>query len=177
MLYYATLLFTQAGLSSQSASFFAGGVTALGLVFATVLGAFYIDQVGRRRLFLIGGVLIAFCHCWIGILYYTGLAQTPAGKFIVIGLIEIFAMSFSGTWALCVRLYATEIQPGHTRAMASAFGQGANQLVNFLVALTGPAFLARSNSGPYFTYASFSLFATVVAWVYMKETIGKSLET
>lgn len=75
------------------------------------------------------------------------------------------------------------------------FHKGANQAVNFVVALTAPAFLAKSSFGtslsflllhsysptsylgPYFLYGSFTAFATFIAWIYMPETNGKSLET
>jgi hypothetical protein len=77
----------------------------------------------------------------------SGAAYTTGGKWSVIVLIEIFASTFAGSWALIVRLYASEIQPSRTRAAASSFGQGANQLVNTVVALTSPAFLAKSPYG------------------------------
>lgn len=79
----------------------------------------------------------------------SGAAYTPAGKWIIIVLIELFAVTFAGSWALCVRLYSAEIQPSRTRSAASSFGQGANQLVNTVVALTSPAFLAKSAFGEY----------------------------
>ncbi|KAL8280206.1 hypothetical protein RQP46_007320 [Phenoliferia psychrophenolica] len=84
-------------------------------------------------------------------------------------------ISFSSTWAVII--HTAEIQPNATRAAATAFGNGVNQAVNFCVAVTGPGFLARSAYGPYFTYGSCTLFATVVAYLYMPETIGKTLET
>lgn len=113
----------------------------------------------------------------LGALYLSGAAQSPTGKALVIALIEVFAVGFTATFSLIIRLYSTEIQPSRTRASASSFGQGANQAVNFVVALTGPAFLASSSSGPYFLYGSFTALATIVGYLYMVETSGKSLET
>lgn len=77
----------------------------------------------------------------------SGAAYTPIGKWAVIVLIELFTITFAGSWALCVRLYTAEIQPSRTRAAASSFGQGVNQLINTVLALTSPAFLAKSSFG------------------------------
>ncbi|KAF7973733.1 hypothetical protein HWV62_14302 [Athelia sp. TMB] len=135
VLFYAPLLFAQAGLDANTSSIVASGVTDA-----------------------------------------SGAAYTPAGKWTVIVLIELFAITFAGTWAIYVRLYASEIQPSRTRAAASSFGTGANQLVNTIVALTSPAFLAKSAYGPYFMYGSLVAAGTLVAFVYMPETMGHSLE-
>lgn len=128
----------------------------------------------------------------------SGAAYTPIGKWAVIVLIELFTVTFAGSWALCVRLYTAEIQPSRTRAAASSFGQGVNQLINTILALTSPAFLAKSSFGelyllvlclilkrtslvphlgPYFMYGSLVAVGTLIAYVYMPETIGRSLET
>lgn len=66
--------------------------------------------------------------------------------------VELFAITFSGSWSIVVRLYSSEIQPFRTRASATAFGQGANQAVNFVVAVTGPAFLAESSFGEFYCF-------------------------
>lgn len=51
-----------------------------------------------------------------------------------------------------------------------------NQLVNFIVALTGPQFLAASPFAPYLLYGGFVAFGTAVAYIYMAETRDLSLE-
>jgi hypothetical protein len=107
------------------------------------------------------GPLTAFCAC---------------DRFVIL-LIELFALSLAGSWSVVVRLYAAEIMPSRIRSSASSFGQGANQLINMAVALTGPAFLAKSSSAPYLTYGGLMAFGTTIAWLYMPETRGKSLES
>lgn len=87
----------------------------------------------------------------IGSLYASDGARSSAGKWVVIVFIELFALSFAGSWSIVVRLYTSEIQSNRTRAAASSTGQALNQLVNAVVALTAPEFLARSSYGPYMT--------------------------
>lgn len=90
------------------------------------------------------------CHFVLGMLYATGAARGAVGKYVVIVFIELFAISFTSSWSLVTKLYAAEIQPMRTRAAAASTGQGLNQLANFAVAVSGPAFLEASNFGPYF---------------------------
>lgn len=176
VLYFAPLLFAEAGLDPTTASFYASGITGIVLLLTTLAGTAYIDRVGRRQLFLVGGLCICFSELMIGVLLASNAQTTPIGRVFVIGFVEIFAIAFSGSWALCVRLYGAEIQPTSTRASASSFGQGLNQASNFVVAVTGPLFIATSSYAPFITYASFTAFATAVAYFYMPETVGKSLE-
>lgn len=167
VLFYAPSLFTQAGLDAKTSSIVASGVTGILLFLVAAFGTFYVDKVGRRSLIIWGGACVACSYLCIGSMCeYTylcidpvilltshsfedasGAAYTPAGKWAIIVFIEMFAVTYAGSWSLCVRLYSAEIQPSRTRAAASSFGQGANQLINTVVALTSPALLAKSAFG------------------------------
>lgn len=100
----------------------------------------------------------------IGILYASNAARTTTGQWAVIALIEIFSIAFAASWGPTIRIYAVEVQPPRTRAAAASFGKSVprsdmmkllmrreqgiacNQGTNTLVALTAPAFLAKSSS-------------------------------
>ncbi|GAA5990957.1 hypothetical protein JCM11641_007446 [Rhodosporidiobolus odoratus] len=176
VLFYAGLLFAQAGLDPDTASFLASGVTGVLLILSTFVTATFIHQVGRRPIFLWGGVGIAATLFVLGSMYASGAAHTPVGKWVTIVFIELFAFVFGTTWASVTRLYSSEIQPSRTRAAAASFSQATNQLVNYAVALSGPVFLEKSSYGPYFFYAAFTAAGTLFAFFFMVETKGKSLE-
>ena len=89
------MLFTQAGLDPSTSSFVASGVTGILLLVATVVSTFYIDKVGRRTLWLIGGGVVAGCHFLLGAMYASGAAKDRIGKWVVIATIEVFAVSSS----------------------------------------------------------------------------------
>ncbi|BGP32269.1 hypothetical protein JCM10296v2_004050 [Rhodotorula toruloides] len=152
VLFYAPLLFQQAGLDPSTSSFMASGCTGLVLVACVFAGTFYIEKVGRRKIWMVGGTGTSVCLFTLGFLYAAGAAHTPVGKYAAIIFIELFAVYFTSSWSLITKLYAAEIQPMRTRAAATSTGQAVNQAVNFVVAISGPAFLARSSSGPYFFY-------------------------
>lgn len=48
--------------------------------------------------------MISTCLLVLGLLYATGAAQGSIGKWFVIVFIELFAVAFSSTWSLVIRL-------------------------------------------------------------------------
>ncbi|GAA5935249.1 hypothetical protein JCM10213_003986, partial [Rhodosporidiobolus nylandii] len=62
VLFYAPSLFEQAGLDPATSSFVASGVTGLILLACSCIGASYINKVGRRKIWLVGGTATASCH-------------------------------------------------------------------------------------------------------------------
>lgn len=90
-----------------------------------MIGTLYIERVGRRRIWLVGGSATASCHLVslrpsidycssktsltlleqvLGILYATGAARGNVGRFFVIAFIELFAVSFVLSWSLVTKL-------------------------------------------------------------------------
>ncbi|GAA5917842.1 hypothetical protein JCM6882_000838 [Rhodosporidiobolus microsporus] len=176
ILFYAPLLFTQAGLDPDSASFIASGVTGIVLIVSTFITATFIDRVGRRPIYIGGGMLVSITLFVIGSMYASGAAKTEAGKWTVIVFIFLFVFTFGTTMASATRLYSSEIQPSRTRAAASSFSQATNQITNFAVAVSGPVFLEKSDYGPYMCYGALTAFGMVLAFFFMIETKGHSLE-
>jgi len=184
VLYYAPILFTQAGFSSERASFLASGVSGIIILVFTIPSQIWVDKWGRRFPLIGGGIAIASCFLAIGIIYaaHGGKADGEvyldgkASQWAVIILIYAFLANFSWSWGMVIKIYACEIVPTRLRAKACAFQQLANWVVNFMMALTGPLFLRASPSGPYFLFSASTYFVTVVSYFLMPETKGKSLE-
>jgi hypothetical protein len=114
----------------------------------------------------------------MGSLYATDSvhANHGIGRWIIILTIYIFSIAYSMTWAFGVKIFASEIQPAHTRATATALAQAANFMTNFIVAFITPVLLAKSNSGAYWLFGGASAFTTAVCFFYMPETKGRDLE-
>lgn len=85
-------------------------------------------------------------------------------------------MIFCGTWALSFRVYVSEIQSAKTRAGATSLSLSANWLVNWVIAFTTPILLSKSASGCYWLWGGSALVTVIVAFFWMPETMGKSLE-
>ncbi|KAK0377180.1 hypothetical protein CLIM01_05434 [Colletotrichum limetticola] len=178
ILYYAPILFTQAGLSGEEATFLASGVSALVILVATIPATFLADRWGRRTSSLLGGVLITALMLLMGSLFVAGEvhAETGAGKWVVIVSIYLFAIVYSVTWAIGFRTFMVESLPSRTRSSASSLAQSSNWLANYVVALITPVLLSKSTFGAYFLFAGCSFVCTVVVALVMVETRGHSLE-
>ncbi|KAH8808516.1 general substrate transporter [Xylogone sp. PMI_703] len=179
VLYYAPTLFAQAGLPSGTATFLASGISSILMVVISIPAFLYADRWGRRASIITGGIALSTCMFVIGSLYASNSvhATTGAARWIVIVLIFVFALSYSATWAVVGKIYASEIQPAETRAVASSIAQGLNFLTNWLVAFTTPIFLSNSTSGAYFLFGGFSFVSVITLAISMPETRGYSLES
>ncbi|KAI5481723.1 hypothetical protein MNV49_002949 [Pseudohyphozyma bogoriensis] len=106
VLFYSPTLFVQAGLDAATSSFIASGVTGIVVFLGTAVGTLFVDRAGRRPMIIGGGIAMTAALLLMGALYASKGAETKGGKWVVILLIEVFAATFAGTWALLVRLYA-----------------------------------------------------------------------
>jgi sugar porter (SP) family MFS transporter len=128
VLYYAPLLFSQAGLTAGEASFLASGVSAIVMFVVTIPATIYSDHWGRRKSAITGGIALSSTMLIIGSLYAADAVHgnEGIGRWIVIVAIYVFTIAFSITWAITFKVYASEIQPISTRASASSLAQSAN---------------------------------------------------
>ncbi|KAJ7506619.1 general substrate transporter [Mycena galericulata] len=176
VLYYAPVLFRQAGLSSATASFLASGVSGIVMVVLTAGSQLFQDKWARRTQMIGGGSIIAGCMLVMGSLYASDAAQTQAGKRTLIALIYLFIAAFIFSWALVIRVIASEMQPKRTRAPATSLAQCFGWAINWVIAFSTPLFLTRSSSGPYFMFGSCALLTVVICAVFQPETKGLTLE-
>ncbi|KAI1385889.1 general substrate transporter [Hypoxylon trugodes] len=177
VLYYAPLLFQQAGLSSASSTFLASGVSALVIFAVTIPATLLADRWSRRTNTILGGLAMSLTMFLMGTLYASHTVHPSAGaaRWVVIVCIYLFAVIYCVSWAVGIKIYAAEIQPQRTRAAATSLAHGGNWLSNFLVALVTPTLLARSSYGAYFLFGGCALITAVACWVWMPETRGLSL--
>lgn len=178
VLYYAPQMFQSAGLSSTQASFLASGVSALVIFAATVPASLFADSWGRRTSSLLGGIGMTILMTIMGSCYAANQVHEDrgAGRWVVIVCIYLFAIVFSATWAVTLRIYLVEGLPMKTRSSASSLGQSSNWLADYVVALITPVILAASPCAAYFFFAGMTLVATISIAVFMIETKGASLE-
>ena len=148
------------------------------MLFITIPAFLFPDRWGRSTSAIVGGATQVVCMFVMGSLYAAGAVHGDRGaaRWVVIVMIYIFAIIFSATWAVCFRVYVSEIQSPETRAGASSLALSANWLVNWIIAFTTPIFLARSTYGVYFLFGSSALVVVVVCAFSMPETRNKTLE-
>ncbi|KAI1775762.1 putative MFS sugar transporter [Hypoxylon cercidicola] len=178
VVYYAPVLFEQAGLSSSNASFLASGLSSI-LMLAISIPAFLLaDKWGRRTSAISGGIVLTSCMFLMGTLYAAGVVHAyGAARWLVIIAVFVFGLAYCSTWGIVGKIYASEIQPGHTRAAASCTAMSLCFATNFVVAIITPVLLEASAFGAYFLFGGLSLGTVCVLAAYMPETRGRSLES
>ena len=178
VLFYAPLVFQQAGLTSNQASFLASGVSGIIIFAVTIPATVWADSWGRRPSLVLGGVSMAVLMFLIGGLYAgdTVHENVGAGRWIVIVAIYIYIVIFCISWAIHVKVFAAEIQPKRTRATATGMAYVSYSLSNFLVALIVPIMLANTVYGAYFLFGGCLTLTAAVCWLFMPETRGRSLD-
>ena len=127
-LYYASIIFGQAGLRSRQASFFASGISVLVMMIITVPATLMCDMWGRRTSSLVRGSLTFFLMLLIDSLYVTGKVNAHHGvaRWVVIVSVYLWACIFNATWALDLRMYLIESLPRKTRSSGTSLVQASN---------------------------------------------------
>ncbi len=135
------------------------------------------DKWGRRTSAISGGIGLAGCMLLIGSLYAAN-AVRPNGvaRWVVIVSVFAFGMIFCATWGIVGKIYASEIQPSHTRGAANCLAMGLSYFTNWLVAMLTPILLESSAHAAYFLFGGMALVNTLILAAYMPETRGRSLE-
>ncbi|KAG8882741.1 hypothetical protein FRB98_003510 [Tulasnella sp. 332] len=145
VLYFAPLVFRQAGLKSQQSSFFASGVPGILLAVVTLPTQLVLmDRWGRRPSTIWGGAGQGVCMFIIGILYASGGSKALAGKWTIISLIYIFLILFSVTWAVSLKLATIELQPSRSRSVSASLSQSVCWVVNTLSSIACVLFLPET---------------------------------
>ncbi|KAF4874612.1 Sugar transport protein MST8 [Colletotrichum siamense] len=178
VVYYAPILFARAGLPGETAAFLASGLSAILMLAISVPAFLLADKWGRRTSAISGGVGLTCCMLLMGIMYAAGVVHPyGAARWVVIICVFAFGLTYSATWNIVGKVYASEIQPGNTRAAANCVGTGVNFLCNWIVAMITPILLDKSAFGAYFLFAGLAFGTTAVLVAYMPETRGRSLES
>lgn len=134
---------------------------------------YYVERVGRRKLFLIGTV----GQC-LSMLLTMGclIPGTPGpAKGAAVGLFTYIAF-FGATWLPLPWLYPAEINPLKTRAKANALSTTSNWIWNFFIVMITPILIAQINWGTYLFFAALNAIFIPILYFFYPETAGRSLE-
>ncbi|TQW00322.1 sugar transporter [Cordyceps javanica] len=176
VLYYAPLLFQQAGIGADGDTFLVSGILAIVIFAVTIPATVWADSWGRRTNTIFGGLGMAGCMFLLGGLYAgNAVSPTSTARWVAVVTIYVFTAIFCISWGIVLKIYAAEIQPQRTRATATSIALGANWLTNFVVALITPILLSKTSCGAYFLFAGCTSATAVVCWFAMPETRRRTL--
>jgi SP family arabinose:H+ symporter-like MFS transporter len=172
IMYYAPEIFKSTGDGSSSAllqTILVGGINLL----MTIVAIKYVDQLGRKKLLLIGAAGMAICLALIGYAFYSDSVE---GYGVLIGIllyISFFAISLGPLTFVVV----AEIFPTHIRGRAMSVAIFFLWLSVYIVSQTFPMLLEGIGSAwTFWIYMIMSVIAFLFVLKFIPETKGKSLE-
>lgn len=168
---YAPKILMAAGLEIKNALLQTSLIGLVNFAF-TFIALWLIDKIGRKLLYIIGSGGMALALIMIAIAFHFELAPSFTTVFIML-FIAFFASCIGPAfWTLVAEMF-----PNQIRGTAVAMISFTQWVFNFLVVLLFPHLLeAIGGSMTFLFLAVMSTLQFFVAWFYIKETKGKSLE-
>jgi sugar porter (SP) family MFS transporter len=173
VIYYFPILFQSALGTTHTLALLLGGINMIVYSLAATSSWYYVERIGRRKLFLIGTVgqclsMLLTMACLI-----PGDPQSAKGA--AVGLFTYIAF-FGATWLPLPWLYPAEINPLRTRAKANALSTTSNWIWNFFIVMITPVLIASINWGTYLFFAVLNAIFIPILYFLYPETAGRSLE-
>ena len=177
VLYYAPLMFSNMGASTDNALLQTIIVGVANIVF-TLVALVMVDRVGRKPLLIVGGAVMAVSMITLGFLFHSG----NVGIFALIAVVAYIA-GFALSWGPVVWVLLAEIFPNAIKGKAMALAVAAQWIANLFVSWSfkildsNSALNALFNHGfSYWIYGVMSVLAAAFVWRYVPETKGQRLE-
>ncbi|CAK4034629.1 MFS quinate transporter [Lecanosticta acicola] len=182
--YYAPTIFTNLGITGNSNSLFATGI--YGIVKMVSCGLFLIflaDTLGRRWSLIWTGTAMAVAMLYLGfyVRFDPPVANEPvsAAGYVALVMVYLFAAFFQFGWGPVCWIYVSEIPTSRLRGLNVSLAAATQWLFNLVVARATPVMLVTVGNhgyGTYFIFGSFCACMVVIAWFFVPETKGISLE-
>lgn len=168
---YAPKILLAAGVEIKNALLQTSLLGLINFIF-TFVAIFFIDKVGRRKLYLVGSMGMAVMLVLLALSFFFELD----GIFTLI-CIMLFLAFFSSCIGPVFWTLVSEIYPNRIRGKALAFASFTQWIFNFLVVLLFPHFLASAGGAATFLFLALMSFTQwIFTYLYVPETKGKSLE-
>lgn len=177
--FYAPLLFRTIGLG-ESASLLSAVMTGVVGTLSTFISMLIVDKVGRRTLFIVGGIQMFASQCIVGGIMaaqlkdHGGLSKGYA--YMVLVMICIYVAGFGWSWGPLGWLVPSEIFPLKIRSVGQSITVAVSFLFTFIVAQTFLSMLCHFKSGIFFFFGGWVVVMTVFVYYFLPETKNVPLE-
>ncbi|PKU75988.1 sugar transport protein MST6-like [Dendrobium catenatum] len=180
--FYAPVLFKTIGFGDQ-ASLMSAVITGTVNMLATFVSIASVDKLGRRTLFLEGGIQMIICQIIVGTLIgvkfgVTG-AQTEFSKSyagLVVAFICIYVSAFAWSWGPLGWLVPSEIFPLEIRSAGQSINVSMNMLCTFILAQVFLNMLCHLKFGLFYFFGGFVVIMTTFIFFFFPETKNVPIE-
>ncbi|XP_060189799.1 sugar carrier protein C-like [Lycium barbarum] len=182
IMFYAPVLFKTIGFAGD-ASLMSAVITGVVNVVATVVSIYYVDKLGRRFLFLEGGLQMLLCQ--IAVAICIGLKFGADGNggdlpkwyaIVVVMFICAYVAAFAWSWGPLAWLVPSEIFPLEIRSAAQSINVSVNMIFTFIVAQVFLTLLCHLKFGLFLFFAFFVCVMTVFIYFFLPETKNVPIE-
>ncbi|XP_076939937.1 sugar transport protein 5-like [Bidens hawaiensis] len=179
--FYAPVVLRTIGIGTDGSLFAAAVIGIVNLV-SVLMSTCMVDNVGRRLMFLQGGVQIIFGHVFIA----CTLAIQLQGQYdefedsywvAVLVLMCLISSAFGWSWGPLTWLIPSEILPIEVRAAGTGVGVSTNFIITFILAQISMQMLCSMKFGLFLLYGAMTSLMTAIIGVFLPETKGVPLES
>ncbi|XP_043719952.1 hexose carrier protein HEX6-like [Telopea speciosissima] len=177
--FYAPLLFRTMGFG-ESASLISAVVTGLVGTSSTFISMLIVDKLGRRLLFMVGGVQMFISQMMIGSIMAAQLGDhgglSKGYAYIVLFLICVYVSGFAWSWGPLGWLVPSEIFQLEIRSVAQSITVAVGFLFTFIIAQTFLSMLCHFKSGIFFFFGGWVAVMTGFVYFLLPETKNLPIE-
>lgn len=192
VIYYSPKIFLMAGFDGAVSAIWASVGVGVVNVLATVISIYFVDRLGRRKLYFIGlsGIALSLIALSTSFLFVNQLGET--GKWLAIGLVFLYVIFYAISIGPLGWLIISEVFPQHVRGLGSSLGSLSvwffNTLVTFTffklvtaLAIPGTELVVAGEAsgnpaGAFFFYSLIAIAGLIWGYFFVPETKGVSLE-
>ncbi|KAL1215048.1 Sugar transport protein 3 [Cardamine amara subsp. amara] len=177
--FYAPVLFRTVGFG-ESGSLMSTLVTGIVGTASTLLSMLVVDRIGRKTLFLIGGLQMLVSQVTIGVIImvaelHDGVIKEGYGYAVVV-LVCVYVAGFGWSWGPLGWLVPSEIFPLEIRSVAQSVTVAVSFVFTFAVAQSVPPMLCKFRAGIFFFYGGWVVVMTVAVQLFLPETKNVPIE-
>ncbi|XP_010483824.1 PREDICTED: sugar transport protein 3 [Camelina sativa] len=178
--FYAPVLFRTVGFG-ESGSLMSTLVTGIVGTASTFLSMLVVDRIGRKTLFLIGGIQMLVAQVTIGVIimvaegHNNGVIGEGYGYTVVV-LVCVYVSGFGWSWGPLGWLVPSEIFPLEIRSAAQSVTVAVSFVFTFAVAQSVPPMLCKFRAGIFFFYGGWVVVMTVAVQLFLPETKNVPIE-
>ncbi|KAI4384715.1 hypothetical protein MLD38_002831 [Melastoma candidum] len=178
--FYCPVLFRTIGLGESASllsTIFVSGVVGTVSTFASML---MVDKLGRRTLFLVGGIQMFLSQVMIGAILAAKLGDhgglSKGYAYLTLLMICVYMAGFGWSWGPLGWLVPSEIYPLDIRSAGQSITVGVSFVFTIAVAQTTLAMLCNLKAGIFFFYGGWVVGMTVFVHLLMPETKNVPIE-
>ncbi|CAI0444113.1 unnamed protein product [Linum tenue] len=181
IMFYAPVLFKTLGFGDD-ASLMSAVITGLVNVFATFLSILAVDRLGRRVLFLEGGIQMIISQVLVAVMIAKAFGTAGVGELtkgesmLVLIFICFYVAAFAWSWGPLGWLVPSEICPLEIRSAGQAINVAVNMAFTFIIGQFFLTMLCHMKYGLFLFFAAWVVVMTLFIFFFLPETKNVPIE-